>query len=128
MSKIKVKKRYGLGHTKKYTKSIVCDFLASVSSDEDKVVQFRSDVNLILRQKNLHNTIGIDNLRNYLQNLDQGQPISHHFSDDELFDLIDPKGVNTITDAFEFSKYIEKHDAEIKERYNNLKRARYGSR
>lgn len=123
---IKAKKRYGLGHTKKYTKSVVADFLVSVSNDEDKVVQYRSDVNLILRQKNLHNTIGIDVLRNYLQNLDLGQPDSHHFSDDELFNLIDPKGVNTITDAFEFSKYLQKHDAAIKERYNNLKRVRNG--
>ena len=111
---------YGAGHTKKYTKSVVSDFLVE-RDPESGAVHYNSDIHLILRQKNLHKTIGIDVLRSYCESLDNGSPESHQFSDDELFQLIDPKGINTITDSYEFAKYIEKHSQEINSKYKELK-------
>ena len=115
------KVKYGSGHTRKYSKSVLADYCVQVSNDDDKVVHYCSDVHILLRQKNLHKTIGIDVLRTYFENIDNGAPDSHHFTDDELFELVDPKGLGTITDAFEFSKYIEKQDADLKKRYKTLK-------
>lgn len=121
MSK-KVKIKYGSGHTRRYTPSVLSPFLVQQSDDDDKVVHYTNDVHLLLRQKNLHKTIGMDALRSYFVNIDNGSPISHHFSDDELFDLIDPKGLGTITDAYEFSKYLQNHSDDIKKRYDTLKK------
>lgn len=111
---------YGASHTKKYTKSIVADFLVETSDDDDKAVVVNSDINLLLRQKTLHRKIGIDNLREYVQNLQQETREHHNFSDDELFKLIEPKFINTLTDAFEYSKYLKEHSDEVKQRYNKL--------
>lgn len=124
MSKNKTipKVKYGSGHTRRYSKSPLSSFLVQKSSDDIEVVHYCSDVHILLRQKNLHKTIGVDVLRSYFENIDNGAPDSHHFSDDELFDLIDPKGIGTITDAFEFSKFIEKQDADLKKRYQTLKK------
>lgn len=111
---------YGCGHTKRYSKSVVADFLVERSSETGEV-HINSDVHLLLRQKNLHKTIGIDVLRNYLEALDNGEPHSHQFSDDELFQLIEPKGLGTITDAYEFSKYLQNNDDKMKSKYKDLK-------
>lgn len=116
------KVKYGSGHTRRYSKSPLADFLVQCSTDDIPVVHFCNDVHILLRQKNLHKTIGVDVLRSYFENIDNGSPDSHHFSDDELFSLIDPKGLGTITDAYEFSKYIEKTSVDLKERYKTLKR------
>lgn len=121
MSK-KVKIKYGSGHTRRYTPSVLSPFLVQQSDDDEKRVHYTNDVHLLLRQNNLHKTIGMDALRSYFENIDNGSPVSHHFSDDELFDLIDPKGLGTITDAYEFSKFLQNHSDDITKRYNTLKK------
>lgn len=113
---------YGAGHTKLYTKSVVSDFLIE-KVGEDDAIHINSDIHLLLRQKNLHNTIGRDVLRNYFEDLDTGAPASHSFSDDELFSLIEPKGINTITDAYEFSKYLQKNSDTLKKKFDELKKS-----
>lgn len=115
---------YGADHTRKYTKSVVADFLVQ-KSNESNAIHICSDVHLLLRQKNIHKVIGRDVLRSYLENLDNGAPHSHSFTDDELFSLIDPKGIGTITDAYEFSKYIQSHSDDLKTRYNELKEKKH---
>lgn len=111
---------YGIDHTKHYTKSIFADFLVETSNDEDKIVIINSDVNLILRQKTLHRKIGLDNIRDYVQNLQRETGEYHNFSDDELFQLIEPKSINTMTDAFEYSRYLKHSSDDVRKRYDKL--------
>lgn len=114
---------YGVGHSKFYSKSVIADFL--VDRDEDnKIVQINSDVNLLLRQKTIHRKIGIDNLRDYVDNLmindkSQGLP---EFSDDELFQLIEPKSVNNLTSCYQYAKYLQDHSKEVKAKLDELKK------
>lgn len=113
--------RYGSGHTKLYTKSVVADFLCNRSDDEENETHFISDIHLLLRQKKLHDSIGVDALRAYLESIDNGTPQSHNFTDEELFQLIEPKGLNTITDRYQFAKYLQANQDDIKQKYENLK-------
>lgn len=122
MTKTIKRPRYGAGHTKYYNKSVVSDFLVEKSNDDLNVVHFNNDIHLLLRQKNIHKVIGTDVLRTYLEELDNGAPHSHKFSDDELFSLIDPKGINTITDCYEFSRYLQEHSDDVNNRYKTLKK------
>lgn len=116
---------FGLGHTKFYSKSIISDFL--VDRDEDgNIVQVNSDVNLLLRQKTLHRKVGIENLRDYVDNLmvadkSDGMP---NFTDDELFQLIEPKSINNLTTAYEYAKYLQANSKEVKNRFEQIKKAK----
>lgn len=116
---------YGLGHSKFYTKSVVADFLID-RDDNGNVININSDVNLILRQKSLYRKVGIENLRDYVQNLmheDKTRDM-RDFSDDELFQLIEPKSINNITTAYEYAKYLQAHSKQLKERYEDMRKER----
>lgn len=112
---------YGLGHSKFYTKSVVADYLVDVSRDEDKVTKVNSDVNLLLRQKTLHRRIGVDLLRDYVDNLQRDLPEHHNFTDDELFHLIEPKSINNLTTGYEYAKYIQASGETMRKRFEELK-------
>ncbi len=112
---------YGIGHTKRYTKSIVCDYLVDTSDDDDKVVKINNDVNLLLRQKTLHRVIGVDLLRDYVNNLQRDLPEQYNFTDDELFQLIEPKSINNLTTGFQYAKYIQSNGESIRKKFDELK-------
>lgn len=122
MSKVKIV--YGAGHTRRYNKSIVADFLVTSSDDVDKVTKIHSDINLLLRQKNVHKSIGIENLRDYVEHLQMSEPEKHNFTDDELFSMIEPKSINNLTTMFEYARYIQDRSEKIKEKYDELIKAK----
>mgnify|MGYP003303518160 CR=1 FL=1 len=116
---------YGLGHSKFYTKSVVADFLID-RDDDGNVININSDVNLILRQKSIYRKVGVENLRDYVQNLmreDKTRDM-RDFSDDELFQLIEPKSINTLTTAYEYAKYLQANSKQVKERYETIRKER----
>lgn len=111
---------YGIGHTKKYKKSVVCDYCVEVSDDVDKVTRITSDIELLLRQKAKCRAIGPEILRDYVQNLERDMPEQHNFTDDELFMLIEPKCINNLTTAFEYSRYLKDNGDKIKDKYSEM--------
>lgn len=116
---------YGLGHSKFYNKSVVADFLVD-RDDDGNIININSDVNLILRQKSIYRKVGVENLRDYVQNLmheDKTRDM-RDFSDDELFQLIEPKSINTLTTAYEYAKYLQANSKQLKERYENMRKER----
>ena len=117
---------YGLGHSQSYSKSVVSDFLCTVSSDdcEDhlKPIKLSSDIHLLLREKSIHRRIGVDVLRDYVEQLQQKESeLSRaNLTDDELFQLIEPKSVNNLTSSYMYAKYLKDNSDKVKERYNTL--------
>lgn len=114
---------YGVGHSKFYSKSVISDFL--VDRDEDNnIVHVNSDVNLLLRQKTIHRKIGIENLRDYIEGLMSQDKTDgmQNFSDDELFQLIEPKSVNNLTTCYEYAKYLQDNAEKVKAKFDDLKK------
>lgn len=116
-----VKVPYGISHTKKYTKSLVADFLVERDKDSN-MCTFINDINLLLRQKSLHRTIGVDHLRNYVEQLEQKQPERHNFTDEELFKMIEPKSVNNLTTGYEYARYLQENSDKMKDAYKRMKK------
>ena len=117
---------FGFGHSKTFEKSIVSDFLVSVDNSNDSIpsnerlMKFHSDLNLLLRQKSIHRRIGSDLLREYVEKLQAPDVQKTQLSDDELFQLIEPKQVNNLTTAYEYAKYIEKNSKECEKRFKEI--------
>ena len=116
-----VKIPFGIGHSKFYTKSIIADFLVD-RDDKNNVLHINSDVELVLRQKTLHRKIGTDSLREYVQGLMREFPETPDFSDEELFQLIEPKSINNLTTCYEYANYLQSHQDDVKRRFESLKK------
>lgn len=114
---------YGADHTKKYVKSVVADFLVEENEDKSEM-QIISDINLLLRQKSKHRVVGLDLLRDYVDNLQYKQPVQHNFTDDELFSLIEPKFINNHTTMYEYARYMQEHGKQMKAKYDELVKAK----
>ena len=110
---------YGDAHSKRYEPTPISQFL--IERDEvGNIVTYNSDVHLLLRQKNLHKSIGLDTIRAYVDSLNKNPDPLHNLSDDELMSLIPPDGIDTITDAYQYQKYVEAHSEHIKKEYKKL--------
>ncbi|AXF52719.1 MAG: hypothetical protein [Microviridae sp.] len=119
---------YGIDHSKFYNPSIVSNFLSEFD-EKGNFIKRHSDVHLLLRQQNLHKSIGVESLRRYFeqQNMAGNQTAlfsTDNLSDDELFDLIEPKSINNLTSAYEFGRYLEAHDKELKQKVKDLRETR----
>lgn len=117
MANLRINPNYGDGHSKRYEPTIISPFLIERDENGD-IVTYNNDVHLLLRQKNLHKSIGLDSIRAYVDGLNRKQEPVHNLSDDELFSLIPPDGIDTITDAYQYNKYLQAHEKEIKDKYN----------
>lgn len=118
---------YGDKHSVKFQKSVLDDFLTDTTLDDDdhkEVVKVHSDIHLLLRQQSLQRTIGLEQLRMYIDKMISPPAEQHNLSDDELLSMIEPR-LDTITDAYEFSQYLQKNHEYIKgkyEHFQNLKK------
>lgn len=114
---------YGISHTKEYKPSIIAPFLIDKSKD-GKFLKRHSDAFLLLRQNKLQQTIGTDAIRAYLDNQRAAAIASliphDNLTDDELFQLIEPKEVNNLTTAYEFAQYLEQNSKQIKAKHKEL--------
>lgn len=113
--------RYGHDHSKQYKKPIVSDFL-SVQNENGEVVKRHRDLYLLLRQKDLQRKIGVEALRSYVENMLQPQTPRPSLSDEQLFQLIEPKSIDNITDAYQYSRYLQSVHGDIKSKYDELQK------
>lgn len=114
---------YGVSHTKSYKPSVISPFLIDKSAD-GKFLKRHSDAYLLLRQNKLQQTIGAEAIRSYL---DQQRAVAtssliphDNLTDDELFQLIEPKDVNNLTTAYEFAQYLEQNSKQVKAKHKEL--------
>lgn len=110
---------FGHGHSKKYKRPIISDFLTSKDANGN-IIKRHSDLYLLLRQEHLQHAIGVEEIRKYVDNLYQPQATRPTFTDEELFQLIEPKDVNNITDAYNFARFLQSKDDDIRERYGKM--------
>lgn len=120
----KIYVRYGDAHSKHYKKSVLSSHLVSNTKDEEGNVihtKLYTDLHLLLREKNIHKQIGLDALRSYVESIqltEKSMPTD--LTDEQLFQLIEPRTINNLTDAYQYAKYIEAHSKEIKKRYDEV--------
>lgn len=115
---------YGVDHSKQYKPSVVAPFLREADTD-GSLVKVHSDIHLLLRQKSLQRSIGVDSLRAYFDGLvnSQGSSMStDQLSDDQLFELIPPKSVNNLTTRYEWAQYLQDHEKELKAKLSESKK------
>lgn len=116
---LKVNISYGVSHHKRYRPSIISKFLLDI--DDERIIQVHSDTYLLLRQKNLAQTIGADTIRQYIDSLMVSHSPTPEFTDEELFKSIIPREINNITDANKYAQYLKSHHDEVKAKYDDLK-------
>lgn len=122
---------YGISHSKEYKPSIVGQILSDVDEDGN-LIKHHSDAYFLLRQNKLQQTIGAETVRAYIDQLRATQGSNAidtaNLSDDDLFGLIEPKEINNLTTAYEFSKYLASRSEQVKSKYNELceKKKNYG--
>lgn len=115
---------YGINHSRQYKPSCVSPFLFD-RDEEGNIMYIHSDIYLLLRQKNIEEKIGVQRLREYITDLQIERKIGNEqLSDDELFKLIEPKSINTITDAYQFSKYLRYNNDKIIQKHKEIVEAR----
>lgn len=106
-------------HSKHFKCSSVLNFVCS-RDDKGNVVKYHSDIHLLLREKNLEKMVGVEALRHYVDSLRTNVAPSPELSDEELFKLVEPRDVGTITDAYQYSRYIKANSDNFKARYDDL--------
>lgn len=90
----------------KYQPSVVSSCCVSEIGDS---VKFHSDIHLLLHDKNLANSIGPDNVKNYLDSITPQAPAQNMFdgfTDDQLKDVISDRRFQTLTDKYELQRYL----------------------
>ena len=119
--------QYGLSHSKRYVPSPIREFLVERDA-ESNFIKMKSDVHLLLHQKDMQKHIGTSVIQRYIDEQRQSamQSLIPHenLTDDELFNLIEPKEVNNITTAYEFAKYLQSNSKEFNKRYNDAVEAK----
>lgn len=118
MEKENFAQTYGVKHSRFYKKSPVSDYLNELNED-GRVIKRHSDVHLLLRQKRLQETIGVDSIRSYISSMvaPQSNVPMPDLSDKELLELIPPKDVNNLTTSHLYAKYLQANQDKIKENY-----------
>lgn len=111
---------YGSATSKKVQKQVFDELLCDTLPD-GRVYKKHSDIHLLLRQQDLQKSIGIDVLKTYFENLISPAPLvdRSNLTDEQLFKLIEPK-LHTITDMYQFSKYLRDNEDAMKEAFNKL--------
>lgn len=115
---------FGINHSKYYKPSVVSPFLEE-KDDKGRLIRRHSDVYLLLRQERLQKSIGVESLRAYISQMaSRGEvsPIPADMSDDDLFNLIEPKDVDNLTDAWKFGQYLNQRKEELTGKYNSLRK------
>lgn len=114
---------FGHQHSRIYKKTVISDFLESIDKDGE-CVKVHSDIHLLLRQKKIQDTIGLESLRQYIDKIERPNTGPRpQLSDAELMTLIEPRELNTITDMYQYSRFIQDNEAKMLDKYNQLKEA-----
>lgn len=122
MDKVTPNYGYGIGHSRNYKPSVIAS-LRFDKDDNGRTEQIHSDVYFLLRQENLQRKIGLESVRQYVnQMIAKGEvsQIPNDLSDDELFALIPSKELNNMTTAYQMARHLQKHHDEVKGNYEKV--------
>lgn len=82
-----------------------------------------SDIEFILGEKFISSKFSLDQIRQYISSnkaISSGIDTSK-MSDNEILSLVPPRSVNTLTDAYQYSKYLSSQKDYIKEKLQDFK-------
>lgn len=117
---------YGIRQTRTYKPSVVSPFLDERDSDGN-LIKRHSDVHLLLRQESLQKSIGVESLRQYLDRIhvNGNQAFStDNLTNDQLLDLIPPREINNLTTQYEWMKYLEDNENQLKLKLEEYQKTR----
>lgn len=109
--------------SKRLERSVFED-LTVLTDDKGNFIRFTSDVEYILGMKYNDNATATEVVRQYLakNHLTPTNVDVSSLSNKEIFQSIPPRSVNTITDAFQFTKFLESQKNHFKEHFKKLEK------
>lgn len=97
--------------------------LQVIRDNEGNLIREASDIEFIMSEKFINSKFSLDQIRLYINgnkaissNVDTSQ-----MSDAEILSLVPPRSVNTLTDAYQYSKYLSSQKDYIKEKIDEFK-------
>lgn len=98
--------------------------LTILTDDKGNLIRFTSDIEYILGMRYNDNAVASEVIRQYLakNHLTPNSVDVSSLSTKEIFQSIPPRSVNTITDAFQFSKFLESQKNHFKEHFKKLEK------
>lgn len=113
---------YGISHTRFYKPSVVSE-LRFDRDENGRVEHIHSDVYFLKRQEDLQRKIGLETVRQYINNMvvkGEVSQIPSDLSDDQLFALIPNKELNNMTTAYQMARHLERNHNEVKGNYDKV--------
>lgn len=107
---------YGLAHTKEYKPTIVSSFCID-KDDKGNCIQRHSDVYLLLRDKKLQQSIGLETLKEYIERFRTPDMPINNLSDEQLMQLVPIKELYTFTERRQFMEFLESKQKELQDKY-----------
>ena len=106
----------------KHLERSVFEDLTVLTDDKGNFIRFTSDVEYILGLRYNDNATAAEVIRQYLvkNNLTPSSVDVSSLSTNEIIQSIPPRSVNTITDAYQFSKFLDSQKNHFKEHFKRL--------
>ena len=108
--------------TKQYSRPSF-EQLQVIRDNEGNLIREASDIEFILSEKFVSSKFSLDQIRQYINSnkaISSGIDTSK-MTDNEILSLVPPRSVNTLTDAYQYSKYLSSQKDYIKEKIQDFK-------
>lgn len=92
--------------------------LQVIRDNEGNLIREASDIEFILGEKFVTSKFSLDQIRHYISSnkaISSGIDTTK-MSDNEILSLVPPRSVNTLTDAYQYSKYLSSQKDYIKDK------------
>lgn len=110
---------YGSAHSKHYKPQLI-ESLTICHDCDNNAVKKHTDIYLMLRQKALTQESQLTILRDYMSNIQIREIRDQQLTDDQLHSIVNFRDINTITDAFEYSQFLAKNQAKLRDAHKKI--------
>lgn len=97
--------------------------LQVIRDNEGNLIREASDIEFILSEKFVNSKFSLDQIRQYISSnkaISSGIDTTK-MSDAEILSLVPPRSVNTLTDAYQYSKYLSSQKDYIKSKIDEFR-------
>lgn len=98
--------------------------LQVLRDNDGNLIREVSDIEFILSEKFVTSKFSLDQIRQYISSnkaISSGIDTTK-MSDNEILSLVPPRSVNTLTDAYQYSKYLSSQKDYIKEKLDEYRK------
>lgn len=103
--------------------------LQTLRDNNGNLIREISDIEFILGEKFISSKFSLDQIRQYISSnkaISSGIDTTK-MSDNEILSLVPPRSVNTLTDAYQYSKYLSSQKDYIKDKIDEF-RSKYSKK